>query len=830
MSGVIQSIGSMLKRPVAKTTPTLRTSAQAVVNNGSSAIVVTIPSSAVAGDFAVFFIGESSGTCDTPSGLTKVDVSQIGDTANQPYMHIYTRRLVAGDVSSDYGLSFTFNAGASDGLCGAVMVFANTSGFGVRPQFTFQAQTDVANSHTPAGCSLLMGPYDLFVGAAVTLAYVSAGLSNAQMATAPTGCTIDQTMAATRAAGTGGTCRGLAVFHGPTHAQRVESMTFNAQEWVVMATMTLAPIQPRVTDIDQVPPELLGVPVYNYSNSSGACVVYDQSDVTRGCNTYRPWPERVATACGAVNKLNDKAMGGARAADICTAAYGTATYTSVRAGSGNTAGQNNQYNPQALTQTALTNRLTALYTTDLVGNDFLQLGTGTQALTSARNAVDALLKLIRAATVNGSATGASYTGTWADDSSDGYLAGVAKKTTTPGDKVTISVTDKPAVDIVVIAHDSAAESLTGAAYIVKVDGTTVATGTTHNEHLATGVYNNYKFCQKVISVTGIPAGTHAITIEHAGATNDVLIYNGHMLPATTPPWIVTNKIWPLPAATYTTYGMSAAQAATYNQLVQDAADQFTDKRVLVYDPSASGVWDTGVHVSAGDGLHQSDLGHALYGHEIIRLLNRHLLAPSRDIVNPTSLAPSTIPSTWDLIGTRPFYVPTGVTSINFEGEGGSGGGGGGAAGGAGKGGGGGAYAQAPSVPVTPGELLWITVGAPGAGGAVSTAGTAGTVSKVVRDSNGAVLWKADCGTGGGTGLGAVGTGGLAANCVGTTKTSGSNGSTTTGGAGAAPLGGAAATYSGSGAGTAGNPPGGGGSGANPGNAGGPGARGVVKLS
>ena len=103
-----------------KVTPTLRTSASGKVDNGSTEVSVTIPTSAQVGDFAVFVICEAAGTCSTPAGLTKEGQSTVGNSTNIPYLHVYSRRLVAGDVSSDYGLTFTFTAGSSDGLCGTV--------------------------------------------------------------------------------------------------------------------------------------------------------------------------------------------------------------------------------------------------------------------------------------------------------------------------------------------------------------------------------------------------------------------------------------------------------------------------------------------------------------------------------------------------------------------------------------------------------------------------------------------------------------------------------------------------------------------------------------
>ncbi len=829
-AGVIQAAGPVLRKDRPKTTPSLRVYTTATVNSGSTDITVTVDKTTQPTDFVVIYVGEASGTCSTPTGWTKVGVSQLGDTVNVPYLHLYTRRMVVGDVASDLGLAVTFSTGGNDGIMAIAQVFRDTSGFGIRPQFSFTPQPETISNATPFACSVQMGPSDFFAGAAVTLSALTSGLAAPTMTAAPTGCTIGGNVAATRSAGVVGTCRGLSAYTGPSHAPRTEAMSFTNNCYVASVTFTLAPVVPHLVETDLGPPEFAGQPVYAYCNSSGSCVTYATANPNRGCNTYRPWPERVAGAFGPVVNARNMSMGGAKAADICASAYGNPVINTTRAGANNVAGNSDkQATVQAITQTALASRLTALYVTDMVGNDFMGFGPGTQNEAGCRNAVNSLLRLIRAAAVNGATTAVTLDGSFAAVSSSGYIGGSAQKTTTPGGKATISITNQPAVDIVLTALDATAQGVTGAPYTVKLDGTTVATGTTHNTMKATGAYNDYKHVQQVVSLTGIPAGAHTITVEHAGASGNVLIYQGYMLPAATPPWIVANVLWPVPAATYTSLGRTPADAAIFNQIVIDAAAQFTDGRVFVYDPVGSGRWDTTVHVSTGDGTHQSEIGHGLVGHEIIRMLNERVPSPYAAPVDPTSLSPTTVPSTWDKVGTRDFIVPLGVTSLTIECEGSGGGGGGGRVlYGAGYGGGGGAYSKV-TVAVTPGEILRITVAAGGAGGPDQGVGQPGGITQVVRVSDGTVLCRADGGTGGGTGGGVAGKGGLVANCIGSTKTAGTDGSTSTGGGGAAPLGGGNATLISAGH-NPGKPYGGGGASDNPGQAGGRGADGVVKLS
>lgn len=858
--GVIQSAGAIAPKDRAKTVPTLRCVATGVANNPATSITITIPATAQAGDFAVFIISGASTTCSTPDGLTKVHVSQDGDATSQPYIHIFTRRLAAGDVSSDQGVSFTFTYGSNDGAVGGVQVFANTSGFGVWPLTDSRAQTEVVNNQPLLAPTIYMGPSDLYAGAAAVLSYLASGTANVLLTSPPAGATTSYNAAATRSSGEGGTCRGLAAWTAPSHAPQAETPTYPTNVWISYAVFTLAPVGPHTVDTQQGPAQLLGKEVYHYSNSSGSVVPYDQTVVARGCNSYMPWPERVARAFGPVNphladgtpRVNNMALGGALAADICAAAFGTATYNSVRSGADNGTGVPRQANVQPVTLTALPDRLNALFTTDTIGNDALTMGhpyeadgtTPTQAHKGARNAITALYKLIRAQAIHGRGSGGQTAdASFADATGTGFLGGVVSRSTTPGATITIPVTDTPAVDVVLIAHDSTALGITSAPYAIKLDGATVATGTTHNEMKATGRYNDYKYVQKVISVTGIPAGAHTITIEHTGPAGARLDYQGHLIPATTPPWIVACCMWNIVDTAWVSWGGYATGAAgrasrtAWNAMIRTIVDSFTDGRVISYDPTDTGLWDPTVHVSAGDKLHHSERGIAFVTKEILRRLTERIPTPQATVTTPASLMPTTVPATITMIGTRDFTVTSGNQTFAIECVGGAGAGGGGKAGLQGRGGGGGAYAKKNTFTFSVGSVLRVTVGVGGAG-VPEAVGNPGVASQVVYLSGpdfaaGTVLCKADFGTGGDFGKavpGPVGQGGLAANCVGDVKTSGSNGSGSTGGAGAAPLGGAGGAITG-GAITAGNAPGGGGSGGIAGTGpGAAGARGVVKFS
>lgn len=394
-------------------------------------------------------------------------------------------------------------------------------------------------------------------------------------------------------------------------------------------------------------------------------------------------------------------------------------------------------------------------------------------MAGAWNASDALIRLLRSTTQVGCGDAShTYTGTWTDVSDTGYMGGAAKKTTVAGSKVTITVTDKDAVDLVLIAYDDTALGAAGSAFTVKVDGVVRATqqtialnnattrggsgstftvkGTTSNQHNNSGAYKNYKYCQMVISLTGIGSGTHTIEIAPTIASSE-FVYNGYLIPAPVPPWILNAAFWQFPDSMYTsslgfaTAAVGKQTADWFNQIAAQVTAQFTDGRVIFFDPMAWGSrdpvtqgatpagwqgWDTSVHVSSGDSLHQSDLGHGFYAAKILRALNERIPAPYTTPSAPTQLAPTGL-GTFDLIGTRDYTVIAGSNTFAIECEGPGGGGGGGSSLGTGRGGGGGAYAKKNTTTYTVGSVLTQTVSPGAAGGVQNGAGATGIPTQVV---------------------------------------------------------------------------------------------------
>ncbi len=185
-------------------------------------------------------------------------------------------------------------------------------------------------------------------------------------------------------------------------------------------------------------------------------------------------------------------------------------------------------------------------------------------------------------------------------------------------------------------------------------------------------------------------------------------------------------------------------------------------------------------------------------------------------------------------GLSTWTAPAGVTSITVYAWGGGGGGGGGKGGllggPAGGGGGSGAYSIYTNLTVVPGSIYNIGVGGGGGAGSSNNNGTAGNSSYFSSPGTSGTQLVAAVGGNGGVAGGAAGTGGAGASGIGTTLTSGANGSGTTGGS--SPSGG-----SGGGTNNVGNSPGGGGGGgagggflSGGGHAGGNGGIGTVRIT
>lgn len=272
---------------------------------------------------------------------------------------------------------------------------------------------------------------------------------------------------------------------------------------------------------------------------------------------------------------------------------------------------------------------------------------------------------------------------------------------------------------------------------------------------------------------------------------------------------------------------------------ENSAASYTDGLHMAFNEGKDYVWRVGWMTST-DHIHYTQVGLNYMGTKMAEYAADYYgfsapVEPETPPAGITSLVARRLMTKTPLpalprdfaIGTTRWKVPFGYTAIAIEGVGPGGKGGNGAVGLKGGAAGGGAYSKKNTLAVTVGEEFDVAV----------TDGGTEIACTVTRVSDGTIVWRAAAGKNGVNGNpNGDGAGGLAADCIGDTKTSGQNGGVSgidNGGNAAAPLGGAGGTYPP--AGGNGNPgifPGGGGSAAGAGAAqvGGAGARGLIRIA
>lgn len=595
-----------VKRPPAKVTPT-RTGSTINGQASGTSLAVTVPVTAGTGDIAYFaLVVTDTTTVTTPGGVVLLASYSFDGNGNKLVLYIATLAAGSGGVVINFPLS-TNNAAV-----GGCITFAGAGGYSVVPQVYYSTSTEAANNRPPRFPSAVAGPKDLMFGIAATGAYASLAANAPLMTAAPAGMTIRQAQAVQNNTLTLG--RGLAFVDGPGHALQSETYTTTQAVHSVAVMMVLSPVAPRWSEIERKPPSLGNI-VHVYGSSSSAFV--KRPEVNWGYCTRTPWGKRVQSLFGGGGASVNYSMPGARSADVCTFIYGTASRsTEAVAGDPLAVARTGTWNPASTASAVLI---------DGWGNDILALGGSAQALTGAENSADAIARLIRCGTAISHGDAAVVkTGTWTAPASNGLMFGACAQTTVPGSRWTLTVTDKPTVDLVLVGGDNTALGNTGSTFRVLLDGVQIATGTTHNQMKETnyGAGTNYRFAQMCVPVTGIPAGTHTIAVEHTGSSGHILQVNGALIPKATPPVVVLVCLHRNTTAE-STYGYSWTDQQAYHARLHTVASRFPDGRVIVYDPNASGRWDQSTMV-VSDFVHQNELGHALYAYEITRALNERI--------------------------------------------------------------------------------------------------------------------------------------------------------------------------------------------------------------
>lgn len=611
----------LTKRVKRKTMPTVVGTAENSITTGAT-LSITLPVGIGAGHTAWFGITHHpDAVVANPAGGTwSTEVSATPSSSASASLTVAKYAVQAGDASAvkNFTLSGTTNQSATI----VVLVLADAGDYAVKPMIYTPLGVETQNSRPPRFPSIVC-PEGLVVAICGNYSYLSTAAAGAEVATAPTNFTIRNTIS--RANNALQLPRGTTIMtaDAATVTRQHNTYAFSQDGYHVGVIFVVGPVGMRWKASTYIPAGLRNKPTVVYSTSSNAYVKAPEANW--GYNSMTPWGEQITIATGSDADSRNFALPGSYAEDICTAAYGTKANYSTRATLGDTMAISRACTFAGLPDT------NALFLADLCGNNIISAVDSAQVQTSLANAVRALFRRIR--TGNGglfitSQSGSiSYAvGTWTNGTSDGSTGGIYKQSTVPGSVGSLSINNTSGApasyDVVFHALDSTALSLTGASYAVKVDGVTVATGTTHNEAKATGWGGgaDYKFVQKAVAVT-IPTGVHTLSWEHTGASGDVLRVDSVQVQSATPPWIIAPTLSRMPDAAYSTYAqLSLVKQAAYSAILQGICNEFTDGKVIYYDPSATGIINGQEAYFASDYVHQKEALMTHYAWEMMQLL------------------------------------------------------------------------------------------------------------------------------------------------------------------------------------------------------------------
>lgn len=629
------------KRRTTPVKPAFRASALGTPTTGTTTPKVTVPAASQPGDLAIFILAQVVGSTITPPVgpvLAFADGAVVGPLGG----YLYTARVVAsGDPKAGTagyvtaGQLLTWTMSITNPYCLLCVVYSGTSGLSMAPVVQSKPANSVTN--TPIRWSAIKLPSwrtstDLHVLAGC--AYPQNTSNTNQTATTPVTPSGFTQRAMSVAASNGlSTTRGAFLFDGNFTAGDITTntnpsgtnQTCNYVTWA----FTLAPAtEPQALP---VPPSLAGKTIHCYGESLAAGWITPIGSSTYwGYQAESPWVQRIQRLFGSPAGANNMAAGGMYAADI--AMFAASTITAVTRASPST----NRALTQPGTWWLQANRTACIVLTELLGNDWLNSGGGQAArrLLGAKNAVIALLRVLRAASYL-LHTDASVVkvGAWTTASGTAWAGGSAVYSTTPGDKFTITTTATD-VDLVLVGLDDDAAAVNpGAAFSVNVDGVVKATGTTSRQHLKPNDSNPYfsasqtfslPYGPMIVSLENLGVGTHTIEVTHTGLSGEQLTFNMYMTRSATPPLaIVLNKLPSISAEGLALLGgaVTNADAAPFNSMLDDVCALFNDGTVFTYDPLLSGLWDPETCCATdGDGIHHSDRGTAHYTLEIPNLL------------------------------------------------------------------------------------------------------------------------------------------------------------------------------------------------------------------
>jgi hypothetical protein len=428
--------------------------------------------------------------------------------------------------------------------------------------------------------------------------------------------------------------------------------------------LSIAPAGRAVTDL--TPPLMQGCNYYAYGNSLLCWVGNTQNPTTElyaypyGYLALSPYPQRLVWRLNPAHS-NNFGLAGGWSPQICGYMYGAPNQPGSTSGGYNTQaavgslGGSFTPDPRCVLQsgTWLSNPSIApqtLVTLDCAGDDIIGWNNTNNSGTNAKvqngfiNSLDSMIRLVRASTAvwwnqSGSGiTSISYGGSWSTVTNANFGGGSATSSTTNGNTVTI-VTTLPSVDLVMAAIDNANYGTPGASFTVKVNGTQVYSGTTSDQMQGLNGFAAFlspAFSQMTVgnACYNMGAGTHTIVITQT--STGVLMFNGVLIPASTPPWILAHTVpyfsqanvfdnLPFPISN------GAAVVDMFNGYISTVCGAFTDGYVQIFNSETGwdyNAWptDPGGMTTLQDYVHFNDQGTALRANGMFRLMNEHIPA------------------------------------------------------------------------------------------------------------------------------------------------------------------------------------------------------------
>lgn len=644
-------------------TPSFRASTLAKYGGAvATGVTVTVPATAVVGDLAVIGVScrSDTRTIIPPAGLTKIydtrdylkSTNGTGNVTTEG-LSVYTVSVASGDPGVKT-YKFMASGSGSEALIVVMGVYSGVDHIAVAPK----GRTHYGGSWvstTPLLSTLSLGEDNLQVGFITARTTGSFNLSYPKLSSMDADYTVRENDSVQ--VNSLNVPIGLSLHDSPTHGWDEETnvVMTNAGNvsWTHVVMELAGPNTNGWFENERYPKSIQNKPIYVYGTSN-TCIVPRANLDYETLTSYPNEPKWTQQECypdwlmsiGDPGKLgNHLGIGGTVSTDCATFAYGSNTNPTHGVPNTGTIVTDVAIVVQAGTWTAQTNKnLGGLVLLDIFGNDILGEATpNSQVRDGASIAADSLVRLIRSSEVRphnyNVGTDTVYTGSWANQTSDGTIINNYGKTTVVGDYVEV-VTDEAEIELLVLAVDSDNSSAPGANFTVSVNGTIVATDTTDNRMRRGGTSSptpDYNYVQMAIPLS-MGAGSHTVRLTHTGGDSGAaLLYAGYLIPKAdsddTIPWCVLMGMQKMPYAS-TGFQPDATMQA-YVDIANTVAERFPS-RVLVYDPMANGQWTKQGHDAlygpAGtannsftlDGIHMNLRGHAFFARELMRFLNEHI--------------------------------------------------------------------------------------------------------------------------------------------------------------------------------------------------------------